>query len=99
MREYANNFEDFKKRRASKYIDGKQDLGVVYLQELIYLCYEENLIIRDLMLSIRFCSNWNNMEFIKKYRQDKLEDFNFQACKFTILDHRRLADMLLKKDP
>ena len=44
MREYAEGFEEFKKRRAVKYVDGKVDLGVLYLQEIVYCLYEEDII-------------------------------------------------------
>lgn len=66
---YSSNLKHFQKRRAQKFVEGKVDLGVLYIQELVYMCYEEGLITRDLMLMIRNFSITSTLDFIKKYRQ------------------------------
>lgn len=55
-----------------KFIDGKIDVNVRYLHELVYDCYEEGLICEELMLSIKYMGLGNSLEFIKKYNEEKL---------------------------
>ena len=66
MREYAEGLEGFKKRRARKYVDGKLDLGVLYIQELVYCLYEEDIIAKEIMLTIKNFSIFATLDFVKK---------------------------------
>ena len=44
-----------------KFIDGKVDVNVRYLHELVYDCYEEGLICEELMLSIKYMGLGNSL--------------------------------------
>ena len=37
--------------------------------------------------------------FIKKYKSDELNTFNFRKCKINLFDYRRLVDMLVRHNP
>jgi hypothetical protein len=65
---YASYFPTFKHRRLMKYVNGKIDLNVRYLHELVYDCYSEGLLCWELMLSIKNMGLNNTLEFIQKYK-------------------------------
>lgn len=44
IKKWADGFSDCKARRAYKYLNGRLDVNVRYLHELVYYCYEEDLI-------------------------------------------------------
>lgn len=49
------------------------------------------------MLGISNMGLGNSLEFIQKYNEARLSEFNFSAVKFTIFDHRRLVGLLKEK--
>lgn len=38
-------------------------------------------------------------DFLMKFKKGKLHKFDFNVFKFTILDHRRLAELLVSEQP
>ena len=51
------------------------------------------------MLVIKNFSIFSTLDFVKKNEAKNLVDFDFETQKFTIFDHRRICNMLVKKDP
>lgn len=37
----------------------------------------------------------NYLDFIIKYKEEKLSEYDFQRVKFTLFDHRRLTKLLV----
>jgi hypothetical protein len=49
------------------------------------------------MINIKNMGLNNSLEFIQKYKEVKLAEFDFKKVKFTVFDHRRLSKLLKYK--
>lgn len=89
----------YTERRRKKYINGAMDLGVRYLYEILFECYNNKLVPLELLLSTKGRQITMQLDFIHKFSSNNLIDFNFERFLVTPLDHRRMSEMLILKKP
>ena len=75
------------------------DLGVRHIHEVVFECVKNGILLPDELKCLKNRSVAKEIDFVKKFSENDLKNFDFENHKFTPLDHRRLCDMLILKNP
>ena len=76
------------------------NLGMMPLMDLVGIMASEGLISKKLCSHyMRNESNGLTKEFLLKFENGKLDSYDFKAMPFTLLDHRRISELLIKLYP
>jgi hypothetical protein len=76
------------------------DLGVLSIEEVTEHCYDHRIIPINVYFEfVKAVTPDCAKDFIELFKANKLEVWNFKAIKITILDHRRLCELLARLFP
>lgn len=96
---FMSGFDEFLSRRAKNKI-GEIDLGVWNVEEVLEECYKHNIIPLHLYNQhINTNGHLQIRRYLERWMQGELQLFDFQKTSFTLLDHRRLSELLLHLHP
>ena len=98
IKEFADYLDRFEERRRKKYYHGALDLGVRYLHEVVFECVKVGIIDKEYLKSLKERQVSVELEFVKKFSENNLQNFDFEKHKFTPLDHRRLCELLVLRN-
>lgn len=96
---YAAYLPIYEERRRREFYTMVIDLGVMNLQEVIFNCFREGIIDVKQLRQIKDRSVQKEMDYVRKFSENRLHDFDFSSAILTPLHYRKLREMLISHSP